>query len=126
MIKKENKIFHEINRYYTPDFLKEMDEKYNSKSFFASINKILVGDMVFLSDPLNDIIFLGTKWEISGDYCVFNCIEKNEKSITLQPTEDMLSRADRSPMNSSEWNIKITNKLELLLVIRKNDKGAIK
>jgi hypothetical protein len=111
-----------LNRYYSTtlkDFVKEKYEKeYKSCPVFLVAEDLTTTDMVILPDPLKDVEFLGEKWEISGDYCLFRCITciyNGDNDIVLRPY-DMVSR-DGLSMNSPDWDIKLKDMSELIMVI---------
>ncbi len=111
-----------LNRYYSTELKEAVKEKYKkayqSWPFFTVAEDLTTTDIVILPDPLKDVEFLSEKWEISGDYCLFRCIKciyNGDENIVLRPY-DMVSR-DRLSMNSPDWDIKLTNMDELIMVI---------
>ena len=109
----------ELNRYNSLSLKNSIEKRYGVKGkiHFKMVEDINVGEIVVLPDPLSNVVFESKKWEISGNYCVFKCIENNKgDSVILQPAEDMLSR-DNSSMNNSNWNIKLINMIELVMTI---------
>lgn len=82
----------------------------------VTVKDLSIGDTIYIEDPFcEQVNFPLKKWEISGDYCLFNVVGIVEKCMVLKPTNDMVFR-DESFRDEYLISIKVdsTNIIRIL------------
>ena len=83
-----------------------------------------------MQEPIwkDDVEFLATEWEISGDWCSFDVIKNDGDGLVMRPTADMVWRSGGKRVKSgSHRDIRIkSSDTELLMVIPKKRRDVTK
>lgn len=112
-----NDIFYSVKYKYTPQNFKDVHIA-SRCPYFLPIDKLCIRDVVVIPAPFDeDIVFIGDRWEISGDLCYFKVDDVVSDGVVLLPLSNMKIRGERK---HSEMKIKIPFSNQLVLVLISN------